>query len=133
MSDPWKKSTTWSRESGDGFTVEVKNVEIERIPGVLYRANGWFIYAYVHNTHPYFNTLMRQKGLDSGGELGMHWGCTYRRDHRNDEGAVTCIQVGCDYRHYGDEYYESLETKEEAGEVFEDANRIFNILGNWKG
>ena len=107
----------WSRRSGT-FCVEVSRHENR------YQSSGpnvWCVYIYLYAKHPRFVHVA------SGGELGfdLHGGETYRRIHRNEKGNPSCVQIGCDYNHLYDERFTDFDTKEDALEVFFDADKLF--------
>ncbi len=42
-------------------------------------------------------------------DLDWHGGITFYQEHRNLETLRTWVKVGCDYRHYGDEFFQNSD------------------------
>ncbi len=127
MNANWEKKDSWFRKAAT-FSVEVTHVFFEGVKDVIPSKHGWFIYVYIFETHPMFTRFDDDdSNINCAHALEFHGGCTFRQ-HIHRAGKKVGIKVGCDYRHYGDEYYEDLSCKEEAGSVFYDADVIFNTL-----
>jgi hypothetical protein len=124
----WQHKDEW-RRSGRSFCVVVSRhstgasaIDRDRGP------NAWAVYAYIYPAHPRFDRIevdsMDTDGID---DLPLHCGCTFSRWHRNAD-SITAKQIGADYRHLYDEHYTHLATREEAGSVFADAEKLFEML-----
>ena len=46
-------------------------------------------------------------------------------------GEVCSYQLGWDYNHDGDDYYNSIESVDDAGSIFYDADRLFEQAESW--
>ena len=115
------------RLRGTGFTAVVSKHEVT---GVFDEGDHrWCVYAYIYPSHPYFKEFSGTNIWQPATEpMPLHGGCTYLYYHRNHDGTITSIQVGCDYNHLGDEYFTHAATKEAAHQVFKDAESLFNWL-----
>ena len=86
--------------------------------------NQWNVYAYLFQAFPNFENLKECIGADI--PVSMNWGNTYCKWDRDKNGEVTCKTYGSDYKHIHQERFEEYSTREDAFEVFEDAEY------NWK-
>lgn len=99
--------------------------------------NRWAVYAWIYPPHPLFAKFdgtndCYQNGID---DMPFHGDITLLRYHRGDSDKiteVTAIQVGADYDHLYDERYSFISTKDEAGDIFTDADLLLSWL-NIKG
>lgn len=46
-------------------------------------------------------------------------------------GEVCSYQLGWDYNHEGDDYYNSIDSVDQAGSIFYDAERLFEQAESW--
>ena len=90
--------------------------------------NHWTMYVYIYPGHRLF---ARMEEVESGASYGeatdsfpFHGGCTYFERSYDSAGNLRHAQVGCDYQHYRDERFSHYHTKEEAAEVFSDADDL---------
>lgn len=133
----WRRKELWSRR-GDQFCVEVSRHEapLSELSPEL-GEHRWCVYAYIYPKHPHFQKFDGTDYFfqDACAELPLHGGvissASYLRYHYAGGGQTTCIQVGADYNHLQDEHFTHL-TPEEAGEVFRDADRLFDWLTDAK-
>jgi hypothetical protein len=117
----YNKSESWATR-GDNFCIEVKHWKSGD-------SNRWNVYAHIFEEHPIFKDIEKQKNLT------LHWGPTYHKlktvddieKHKWSKLSKT-ITIGSDYAHLYDERFEMFSTKEDAWEVFEDAEILFNEL-----
>jgi hypothetical protein len=66
--------------------------------------------------------------------MPLHGGCTYTRIHLTEDcKEITSIQIGADYSHYRDERYSFMATKEDAYEVFFDAEHLYKWMQGYSG
>jgi hypothetical protein len=120
MSD-FNKSESWVKR-GEGFTVEVKHWELSQ-------GHNWSVYAHIFEKHPIFNNLDAQR------ELPLHCGHS-KWEKKTFEDVVVrewskktqTISIGSDYQHIYDDRFQAYSTKEEAWEVFRDAEKLFREL-----
>ena len=128
MEDEWRKVELW-RKLGTSFCIEVSRhaVEADKFEG----EHRWCVYAYIYPAHPNFGGFDEANGIcqSAASELPLHGGPSFLKMHRNKNGEVTSIQVGCDYNHVGDVEFSYCETKEDAASVFRDADVLFKWLG----
>jgi len=131
----WKHKDMWSIRGKD-FMVQISRhgepAHEERTG--CYDEEGphrWCVYAYIYPKHPHFAAF---KGTDlwqeAAGVLPLHAGCSFLTYHRGDEGQILSVQVGCDYNHLYDDRFTRQATKDEAYEVFEDAEQLVAQLTN---
>jgi hypothetical protein len=130
MNKDWKRKDVWKRE-GKNFMVEVSRHEVRVDDSGCYDSEGphrWCLYVYVYPKHPVFAQFDASGQMYDQPSFGMHCGNSYFRTWRNEAGAVTSYQVGSDYNHDGDWHFTRMKTPEDAYEVFNDADEIFDAL-----
>lgn len=129
MSDiSWRKKDVWThRESS--FCVEVSRHDGPKLDGSV--ENIWCVYAYVWNNHPAFNLFKKDETPFNQPSFEVHSYPSYYRPHINKDGEVTAHQIGWDYNHDGDWHYLTCKSKDEAGSVFWDAEKLIEQLRNW--
>ncbi len=121
----WSHKDEWKRYGKD-FCVVISRHEI----GTYFDngPNGWCIYAYLYPAHPHFAKFEGRDIWQAATEcMPLHGGCTYL-DYPMSDGKVTSVKVGCDYNHLHDEHYTHCATKDEAWDIFDDAEDLFNWL-----
>lgn len=100
--------------------------------GVNEGPNRWNVYAYIYPGHPLFKKFfVRSRGSwpDICYQIPyLHGGVSYFHKHLNEKRKVSSYQVGSDYHHLHDNYFTYLEKPEEAEEVFQDAERLYDWL-----
>lgn len=119
----WAHKDEW-RVFGDNFCITItrhSGTPIDRSEG----RNKWAVYAYVYPEHPLFDELKDKDMFTTG--LPFHCGGSFFQKHES-EGKITAIQVGADYNHLHDAHYTHYVTREDAGEIFEDAEELFKHL-----
>jgi len=129
--DNWKRKEVWKRE-GSNFAVEVSRHECHVFhDDGCFDSEGphrWCVYVYVYPKHPSFSEFKPEGDLYDQPSFGMHWGNSYFRVWRSDEGEIKSFQVGSDYNHFDDWRYTRMATKKEAYSVFADAGEIFDMM-----
>jgi hypothetical protein len=137
----WCHKELWKFTDHKTFTVEVSRHEEPDSDAECYDSRGihrWCVYAYLYPTHPLFAKFDDTNHIwqDATHGIPFHGGCTYNRKsytQKDGEIIVTCVQVGCDYDHDGDWSFTQRGTKEDAYEVFNDAERLVEWLTNYLG
>lgn len=120
----WSHKDIW-RMRGKYFLVEVSR-HVEEVPEHE-GPHRWCVYAYMYPRHPMFHSFDQNAGAMAQSGLSCHSYPSYFRVHRDSE-SVTAIQIGWDYNHDGDDMYCHYATKDEAGSVFYDAERLVQSL-----
>lgn len=93
-------------------------------------ANNWNVYAWIYPEHPLFEKLSAHTSGDDGesyaltSDMPLHGGQTFFTLHHAAGGKVTSVQIGCDYMHHMDDRFNEYATREEAREVFADAEEL---------
>jgi hypothetical protein len=91
--------------------------------------NQWAVYAYVYPKHPHFAKFDGQHmWQEAATMMPFHGGPSYLRWHIDNDGKPTSVQVGADYDHLHDEHFTNYATKEDAWEVFQDAECLVEWL-----
>jgi hypothetical protein len=129
----YTQKAIWIRK-GENFLIEVVRWEkmTQEVHEEMRRKIGlddgrfvWNIYCYIYPKHRLFNEILQEEDCPincfHGGQTLAHW-------HIKADGTVTAKQYGCDYAHWGDEHFSFMEQPEEATEIFNDAEDLFNIL-----
>lgn len=127
----WKHKDVWKIE-GRNFAVEVSRHE-SRMPEEMacFDSEGphrWCVYVYIYPKHPRFGDFDPDGQMYDQPTFGMHCGNSYFRTWRSGEGKITAFQVGSDYNHDGDWSFTRKATKDDAYQVFADAEEIAEAL-----
>lgn len=129
MSD-WEKKDEWWKHGKD-FMVVVKHHTVKVDEAACYdsdKGHRWNVYAYIYPKHPHFaNFEGPQMWQDASTMMPFHGGPSLLKYPMFD-GKVTAVQVGSDYSHLHDWTFTQAESKEDAYEVFADAEELFNWL-----
>jgi len=135
----WNRKDTWKR-MGKNFLVKIDrhNVEIPSDLPMCFDSEGgnrWCVYAYIYPKHPLFSKIEPDGGMfqDSTSNLPLHCGASYFEphyylNHESKKVELTSFQIGADYNHLHDTHYTRMETREEAYQVFADAEELFDYL-----
>lgn len=124
----WTKHTTLLRRHKT-FSVEIVHRKDE--PGMLFagdQGNRWFIYVYLYPKHPLFEGNSRSDEYSSETGINFHCGCTYKDRIFENNGNIKCVKLGCDYVHYGDDFYSEIDVTDTHNFVKSDAEEIFKTL-----
>jgi hypothetical protein len=129
MSKEWKHKDLWVLRHKN-FAVEVSRHIAQAHEELGLGPNRWCVYVYVYPDHPLFESIDLNSGVwqDALANFPLHGGCSFFRVHQKFKGAVTSVQIGCDYNHYGDDRYSHMATKAKASSVFRDAEELFNWM-----
>ena len=114
----WENMESWLKK-GITFNVEVKRWSYTSNKILK---NMWNIYVYYFRLDDDFDKV-KENNDDLLG-YNFHGGITY---HKVED---SFIRIGCDYAHAGDDRFHTYSTKEEALEVFKDADEIYQYLIN---
>src|ERR1700749_75877 len=131
----WGRRDSW-RKHGKDFMVEVYHYTETPREETSWYGEGegphrWNVYAYIYPKHPHFAAFKRDEGMwqEAGATLGFHGGVSLLEYPQYDD-KVTCVKVGCDYNHLHDAPYTRMENREQASEIFDDADTLFERLTN---
>lgn len=124
----WDHKDAWRRR-GNGFQVEiVRHTERPSSFSPYEGPNRWCVYAYIYPKHPHFaNFQGPNMWQDAATQLHFHSGPSLL-EYPMYEGKVTCVKVGADYHHLGDDCFTHYSTPADAYEVFADADELFEQL-----
>lgn len=131
----WEHKEEW-RASGTshlGFCVVVSRHEVGVRDDDDRGPHCWCVYAWIYPGHPRFKRFKDESIFqDAATELPLHGGvitnATLVRKHYTAKEGVISVQVGSDYRHLHDERFTHMATRDEAREVFRDAERLVEFL-----
>ena len=125
----WDHKDEWHKR-GENFLVVVKRHSVE--PSSFDPDKGinrWAVYAYIYPQHKSFGEFNGPNMFQpSANALPLHGGPSLLRWHYADDGKPTSVQVGADYDHLYDDHFSHYMGDSDAGEVFEDAARLFDYL-----
>ena len=128
------EKTLWYYK-GDSFTVEVavwsNPKEREVLPKELFDSipeYHWNIYVNIFPKHPLFDKVVKEELFDYGIDLPLHWGSSYHKWDYDASGNVVAKRIGCDYQHCDDDRFGKYKTKEQAWEVFRDADELIEFF-----
>jgi len=127
--DMWSHVEEWYKRGVD-FQVLVKRWAFAGDSHIPYEGRQvWNVYAIIHPNHRLFDSF---EGPDmfqpAASALPLHCGPSFLEYHIGQDGKVESVQVGSDYRHLWDERFSHYKTREEAREVFQDAEELFAYL-----
>jgi len=122
----WKPKLEWKKE-GNNFSVVVSK-------HMSYSGdNIWCIYLYVYPSHPAFSKFNKDGTMWDQPHFDCHSYVSYFQPHiRYKTGEVASYQLGWDYNHDGDSWYTSIESAEDAGSIFFDAEQLFKQAEEWE-
>ena len=127
--DLWSHVEEWYKR-GVYFQVMVKRWSLPESP--YSRSEGrqvWNVYAFIYPKHRLWDSFegpnMFQPATSA---LPLHCGPTFLEYRIGQDGKVSSLQVGSDYRHLGDERFSHYKTRKDAWEVFQDAKELFAYL-----
>jgi hypothetical protein len=131
----WENKEEW-RASGISpfaFSVTVTRHEVAPMHDENRGPHRWCVYAWIYPGHPRFKRFTDESIFQAAAtELPLHGGviatATLVRKHYDAKGDVTSVQVGSDYSHLHDERFTHMATRDEASEVFRDAERLIQFL-----
>jgi hypothetical protein len=136
----WKKKEEWQMRGKDCLVTIVHIYEGTGFEKPLFEdwegdsGHRWYVYAYIYDTHPSFSKYKDENlWKETTQNLPLHCGASYFRSQYCGDGSVFSIQVGADYNHFGDSFYTRLATKDEAADVFSDAEELLDKLNNMTG
>lgn len=124
----WKKSERWTRRA-TAFCVEV----VHSVSSIDAAEHIWNVYAYIYPSHPHFKNFERTDRMwqDAATVLPLHGGPSFLKWHFDINLNPTSVQVGCDYNHLYDDNYLEMDSEDEAGLIFTDAESLFQWLENY--
>lgn len=129
--DPWLRKDEWSHRA-DSFLVVVSRLSEPR-PESRHDMgeHRWTVYAYVYPQHPLFAKFNPSGGMWGQPDLHGHWSPSLYRAHCDTTGSIKSHQLGWDYAHDGDSRFSFMATRNEASEVFWDAQKLYDELAGW--
>jgi hypothetical protein len=124
--DVWRKGGKHFLVTIEHFTEEPSQFDYGDDDG----RHRWCVYAYIYPKHPHFGQFSGDSIFqEAASVLPLHAGPSYLRYHYDDNGKeVTSVQVGADYNHLHDNRFTHYATSDDAKEVFNDAERLFERL-----
>jgi len=128
----WRHCDQWKLK-GEHFLIEVvrNTVEYHDPDDHIEGPNRWNVYAYIYPKHPHFSKFVGDSIFqDATRVLELHCGSSFCHGHAVPGKDVHCWQVGSDYHHLHDDHFTRISTKEDAYEVFYDAELLFTQLNN---
>jgi len=125
----WDHKEEWHRY-GEHYLIVVKRYSVGKSLFDPFKGpQRWAVYAYIYPEHRLFNDFEGDSIWQPATTvLPLHGGASFLRWHYDRGGKPTSVQVGADYDHLDDGRFSHCETIEDAAEVFEDAERLFNHL-----
>lgn len=123
-----ERKITWSHK-GDGFAIEIVSWETQGLPKFgISKETRWNLYAFVYGNHKRFKELPDKSNIFDC-PIPFHGGCTYARMHKSDDMKIQSKQFGCDYSHYGDDYFTNDTTMDTIPlEIMRDAEELLEWL-----
>ncbi len=130
----WQPKEEWSFTDNKSFRVTVKHWVNDWADSTGRRGpDNWNVYIHVYPAHPHFPLF--NADMDSGDSAcqayDFHGGATYFTAHRKKD-SVSSYEIGCDYAHLYDERFSRMATKDQAREVFLDAENLVRYMESTK-
>jgi hypothetical protein len=123
----WEKKDEWWAH-GKNFLVVVKRHELTRTDE-WEGPHRWAVYAYVYPKHRHYANFKGEHMWQPAAScMPFHGYPSLLRWHYDERGEPTSVQVGADYNHLHDDRFTRDATKEDAHEVFADAEELFRWL-----
>jgi len=124
----WSYVEEWYKRGVD-FQVMVKRWSFPERPRNLGEGRQvWNVYAFIYPKHRLWDSFEGTDMFQSAASaLPLHCGPTFL-EYNTETGKVESLQVGADYRHLGDARFSHYKTREDAWEVFQDAEELFTYL-----
>lgn len=119
MLDKWKHKEEWKLEGDKHCVVVSRHMDSARTE------HRWCVYLYIYPGHPRFEQFNPEGDMWSQPHFDCHSYVSLFNVHKRKDGTVGSFQLGWDYNHDGDSYYNELATPSEASSVFYDAERLF--------
>lgn len=125
------------RAKNDTFFIEIAHTlrPVWYAPEIF--ESNWCLYCKIFSNHPLFEKLLAVQAFDYSGaqdviNFPFHGGVTYVQHtltyNLKRELEVGNITVGCDYQHYGDDWYQQVLTLEDNYRIQEDALALEEYL-----
>lgn len=122
--DHWDHKDQW-RKHGKNFLIVVERFNGRPDADDGTGPNRWAVYAYIYPKHPHFAAFEGPRMWQEAATcLPLHAYPSYL-EYPMYDGKVTSVKVGADYHHLHDTEYSHYATKEDASQVFADAERLF--------
>jgi len=124
-------SETWELR-GKNFTVEIKHWKHARYTHeheIEPEVNRWNVYAYIFPKHPIFNEI-NEKLFDNDIGGVFHCGLSYNTWKYDEDGQITCKQLGSDYQHLHDNYESTSDIYSTPCQT--DAQELFEHLAEYE-
>lgn len=130
----WQHKDEW-RLNGKNFLIVVSRHATKSLLEFDYDdlgPNRWAVYAYIYPKHSRFSGFTDDHIYsEAASALPLHQGASLVRFHLDKNAEKTSVQVGADYNHYGDDEFSHMADKDDANEVFADAERLYEFLTEW--
>lgn len=131
--EDFKHVREWSKRFTD-YTIEITHEKRDSIQGMRKHDNWWRLCVYLYPTHPLF-THLTSEGLalheTHVGDMPLHKGCSIARWHYvKGKDTPESKQIGCDYHHYQDDFYEEEDELERTG-ILADAAKLVHWLDDY--
>ena len=88
----------------------------------------WNVYVHIFPKHRLFNKVEKEELFDYGIDIPLHMGTTYNNWKYSEKGEIISKTIGCDYQHYDDDRFGKYSTKQDAWEVFGDAEELIEFF-----
>ena len=125
----WEHVEEWYKRGVD-FQVMVKRWSFpETHQNPKEGRQAWNVYAIIYAKHRLFDSFEGSAMFQpTTSALPLHCGLSFLRYNVGQTGKVESVHFGSDYRHLGDARFYHYKTREDAGEVFQDAEELFTYL-----
>ncbi len=134
----WTHKDIWRRRAPT-YSVEIEHFTVPADIILADDGNRWTVNAYIYPFHPLFAVFEGESHSQPAlANMPLHGSCLshvslVRFHYRHEDlGNPTCVQVGADYNHLHDERFAHYETREDAAEVFADAERLIVWLSEYE-
>lgn len=122
----WRHKDEWKKRGTDFLVMVTRHSGVD--PYTEITENKWCVYGFIYPEHPHFASFSGPNiWQDAASVMPLHCGASLL-EYPMYDGKVTSVKVGADYSHLHDERFLGMATKQEAYQVFSDAQDLFDWL-----
>jgi len=125
----------WTPVQAKNYTITIRAWFTKGLQGITQDEWHWNVYAHIFESHPLFQDV--NKAIQC---LPFHGGVTYDQKITSEpaqgtrwdwQKVHTSLKIGCDYSHYGDEYFADCDPKEGVPlDIQDDVKALNEVLVN---
>lgn len=122
----WRHKDEWKKRGTDFLIMVTRHSDTDPIAEIT--EHKWCVYAFIYPEHPYFCKFSGpHMWQDAACALPLHCGPSLL-EYPMYEGKITSVKVGADYSHLYDDRFSHMANRQDAHEVFSDADELYRWL-----